>query len=154
MALHCTHTGSRQQSTAYQIFAGQLRRRSGVSYCSSCPPKHTHTHTLLLAHAQRDCRFTMHSWATSLTTHPSAITSAQEVLQLSDANLMRDRLSRPSSRCGRSLVVCWLQFATRRGGSRGSRRRLGSFTASSTSLLENTVFIAARTTSKGRQARR
>ncbi len=105
------------------------------------PPPHTHTHThtrthapLLVAHAQRDSRFTTRRWATQLTTHPSAITSAQEVLQLSDANLMRDRLWRSSSRCGRSLVVCWLQFATRRGGSRGSRRGLGSLTASSTSL--------------------
>ncbi len=38
-----------------------------------------------------------------------------------------------SSRCGRSLIACSLEFAGR-GRGRGSRRRLGSFTASPTSF--------------------
>ena len=56
---------------------------------------------------------------------------------------MRDWLRQPSSRCGRSLVVCSLEFAAR-GGRRGSRRRLSSFTASSTARHFTSPFVGAQ----------
>ena len=48
---------------------------------------------------------------------------ALEVLRRLEAHLMRDWLWRPSSRCGRTLVACSLEFAAR-AGRRRSRTRI------------------------------